>query len=415
MKSMKESLISGLKSVSTEWKKAKLKSERVSKQKLDSMRYKEKEDTMKELVWGIMEEAYNKASSNGKFFANARQIMYQARALVKNVNQDVWGKDATFQPYLKEYILEKQPTWKTNVVWSAKGNFIEPHTKKKIGLGGVEVREYHEKWKDDFGVLEELETKKLIKTKGATNRFNTILFIEKEGFTEILMKAGVFEKYDMAFISTKGLPTDACCDLNKWLSVEKNVRIFTLRDFDLAGFKIVNTLKNGTQLTDGSKLVDIGLRLEDVKDMKLESEPVNYRQIKNPKIILEEYGATKEEQEFLVSNGGYKWWSGRRVELNMMTSEQLVAFIERKLDENGVKKIFPHKPILENAYTRAIYLQRIDEEGKKIRKQMLKDGIKIPETLEEEVKKHLENNNKNSWDGAIWEIAKEREAVEDEL
>jgi hypothetical protein len=40
----------------------------------------------------------------------------------------------------------------------------------------------------------------------------------------------------------------------------------------------------------------------------------------------------------------------QRVELNAMTSEQLVAFIERKLAEQGVKKIVPAKETLDEAY-----------------------------------------------------------------
>jgi len=131
-KSMKDDLVGGLKSVAAEWKKTKLASEWVPRQRLDYMRYRVREDTMKDLVWEVMGEAYNKASSNGRYYANARQIMYQARALVKNKNPDAWKQDSTFQVYLKEYILEERPSWASNVVWSAKGNFIEPHTKKPV-------------------------------------------------------------------------------------------------------------------------------------------------------------------------------------------------------------------------------------------------------------------------------------------
>ena len=414
MKSMKDNLIGSLKSVATEWKKAKLKSEWVPKQRLDYMRYRVREETMKELVWEVMDEAYNKASSNGRYYANARQIMYQARALVKNKNPDAWKQDSTFQVYLKDYILEERPDWASNVVWSAKGNFIEPHTRKKVGLGGIEIREYEEKWKKHFKVLPELKSEEKIKTKGPTNRFNTVLFIEKEGFTEMLMEAGIFEKYDMAFMSTKGMPTDASCDLNEWFS-RKNVKIFVLRDFDLAGFKIVRTLKKGTQLTQGSNVIDMGLRLKDVQDMGLESESVTYNQSKDPKEYLEDYcEATEEECKFLVeSNDSYfeRSWNGQRVELNMMTSEQLIEFIEKKLEEYGVEKVIPEEFVLKDAYKRAIYFQKMDNKCDEIKRKMMKENIKIPDDLEKEVKEYLGENKTESWDNAIWEIVKKNKGL----
>jgi len=411
-KSMKDNLIGGLRSVAAGWKKAKLKSERVPKQTLDKMRYSVREETMKDLVWEVMEEAYNKASSNGRYYANARQIMYQARALVKNKDSFKWKQDSTFQVYLKEYILEERPDWASNVVWSAKGNFIEPHTKKKVGLGGIEIREYEEKWINSFEVLPKLKSEEKIKTKGPTNRFNAVLFIEKEGFTEMLMEAGIFEKYDMAFMSTKGMPTDASCDLNK--AFGNNVKIFALRDFDLAGFKIVRTLRKGTQLTQGSKVIDMGLRLKDVQDMGLESEPVNYNQSKDPKEYLRECGATEKERKFLVESGDSYFkrsWNGQRVELNMMTSEQLIEFIEKKLEEHGVEKVIPEEPVLKNAYKRAIYFQQMDNKCDAIRRKMMKENIKIPDDLEKEVKEYLGENETESWDNAIWKIVKKNKGL----
>ena len=57
---------------------------------------------------------------------------------------------------------------------------------------------------------------------------------------------------------------------------------------------------------------------------------------------LRKNGATREEIEFLLH--------GRRVELNAMTSRQLVAFVERKLTDNGIAKIVPKQAELADAY-----------------------------------------------------------------
>ena len=57
---------------------------------------------------------------------------------------------------------------------------------------------------------------------------------------------------------------------------------------------------------------------------------------------LEINGANEEEIDFLLG--------GRRVELNAMTSDQFVTFIEEKLEEHGVAKVIPDEELLAEAY-----------------------------------------------------------------
>jgi hypothetical protein len=51
---------------------------------------------------------------------------------------------------------------------------------------------------------------------------------------------------------------------------------------------------------------------------------------------------------------GHYYWIGERVELNAMTSDQLIAWLERKLAEIGVQKVIPDRDALANAYRRAV-------------------------------------------------------------
>jgi hypothetical protein len=77
------------------------------------------------------------------------------------------------------------------------------------------------------------------------------------------------------------------------------------------------------------EVFDLGFRLEDVAG--LEDEPHSDGGSEQARAAnLRDNGATEEEIRFLLK---------RRVELNAMTSDQLVAFLERKLTEHGVKKI----------------------------------------------------------------------------
>lgn len=358
--------------------------------------------TIREVAFDVMEAAYNHASSNGKYYANARQIMYAARPEILKQTGRNELLSATFQTLLKDYIEEKNPAWK--IAWDARGKIIEPHTNKIIGLGGIEVEEYMKDWGSSIP-FDSPSVESMIKTKGPENRFKNALFIEKEGFNEILADAGFPEIYDMAFMSTKGISNKAACDLIYQMD-RLGVRVFVLHDFDYAGFKILKTLRQGVRLSYGTDIIDFGLRIKDVKN--LPSEPVFYKQRKSPVSYLRSCGATIEECNFLLD---------QRVELNAMTSEQLITWLENKLKEHGVEKYIPDQDILIKGYQRAKYLQLIQNKiDETIEENFAEyESQEIPEDelkeISEDLKKKLEDDPKLSWDQALWDIANDDEEI----
>ncbi len=416
--SLADDLAKATTKVSKDWKKAKQnadKEDRVSNRSIERMRYTPPaRTTVREVAFAVMEAAYNKASSNGKLPANARQIMYAARPTILARADTEELNDVYFtQTLLKDYIEINQPSWQYNVMWDARGNLIEPHTRNSVALGGVGVRKYTASWLENPGFLMPGVTN-TFETKGPAHRYSNALFIEKEGFTEILSAAQIPELYDIALMSTKGIPTDASCDLIQELDSE-GVRVFVLHDFDLAGFKIVKTLREGTRLSCGTDVIDLGLRYADIGD--LGSEPVTYKQRKDPRHYLRECGATSEEINFLVnSRRGYSQWDGQRVEINEMTSEQLVDWLKTKFDEHGVEKMVPDNQALEGAYQKARGLlsikKRIEELVRSIEKE---DSELVPADLTEAVFDQMKNGSQaKSWDAIIWELARKDRAKSEE-
>ena len=76
----------------------------------------------------------------------------------------------------------------------------------------------------------------------------------------------------------------------------------------------------------------------------LESESVEYREsTRSIRATLAESGATAAEIAFLLND---------RVELNAFASDELVAWIEAKLEEHGVHKVIPDQQMLAEAYRR---------------------------------------------------------------
>ena len=247
------------------------------------------------------------------------------------------------------------------------------------------------------------EVHNLIETKGPVNHFNNVLFIEKEGFTEILKDAEIPERYSMALMSTKGIPVDAACDLIRAF-VNKGVRVFVLHDFDLDGFKILRTLRIGTRLSSGSDVIDIGLRMADIEG--LPSEPVLYKQTVDPSYYLRhDCGATEEEAAFLVNEHTYGAFKGNRVEINAMMSEELITWLEKKFEEHGVKKLIPDEEVVKAAYQRAVFLQRIQERIEELTWELENEEIELPPKLYAKVTKAMENGGTQSWDEVVWELA----------
>lgn len=165
-------------------------------------------------------------------------------------------------------------------------------------------------------------------TCGPVDRYKYVLFVEKEGFALLIERARIQERFDVALMSTKGMTVVAARRLIEELTCQA-CTILALHDFDKSGLGILHTMMTSTRrhrYTSTPNVVDIGLRLEDINQFGgLPSEPVVYeRSKKDPRFRLAEYGATREEQNFLVKRSiGRNTWEGKRVELNAMTADQL--------------------------------------------------------------------------------------------
>jgi hypothetical protein len=403
--------------VTSRWKAAKLKRERVSKEERQRMVRAENADrkTLLAAAYEVMERAYMVVSDNGMLPANARQIMYVARPLIIELAGSFWKNSASFtQKALPDFIAghpDQTKDW--DVVFDARGHFIEPHTGHSFGLGTVEVRDYIGSWNSSAdGDLDEISIDLNYPTRGPANRYKFAVFIEKEGFDALLRRARIAERYDLAIFSTKGMSVTSARRLVEELS-RNGVTILVLHDFDLSGLGIYHTIRNNTRrytFQDRPNVISLGLRLEDAKDMCLASEAVEYgKRKKDPRKLLVKYGGTQEERDFLVNTRGFPW-KGQRVELNAMTSRQFIEYLERKLVDAGVKKVVPGEEVLAEAYKRAqqrhLVQQAIDEAIEEVAEQ----DIVIPADLDEQVRKRLEENPSLSWDEAVAQIVRGEDA-----
>ena len=153
---------------------------------------------------------------------------------------------------------------------------------------------------------------------------------------------------------TKGMTVAAARELADKMCYDHDIPLLLLHDFDKAGFSIAGTLQRDTrryEFQNSITTVDLGLSLEDVRTMRLESEYQYHPKGKKAALManLRENGASDEEIAFMFRDFD-RLRSTRRVELNAMTSSQFIAFVERKLRANGVAKIVPDQDLLAEMY-----------------------------------------------------------------
>jgi len=364
-----EELADKIKAVTKNWTKEKSRADKdnqLKERQLDKLRNQRQAPAIstKDAASQVMKEAYLKASANNTLPANARQIMYAARPLIMELTEKPLD-DKYFTQNLLPNFLEEHPeltkNWK--VVYDARGHLNEPHCGKRIGLGTLEVEAYT--------IPEHL--------------YGGILFIEKEGFDPVLEQAQIADKYDLAIFSTKGVSVVAARVLVENAS-KKGIPTLVLHDFDKAGFVIANTLKTDTRrhkFKTPPRVIDLGLRIEDVEELALPSEPDEY-DTKDPKILLRESGATEEECNYLVTGRRGKTWVGKRVELNAMSSDVFIEWLEGKLESHGVKKVVPDAERLNAEYKKAYQEKWIEAKIKEVEAEAQKMLEEARQKAEEE-------------------------------
>ncbi len=417
--SIEAALRTAVKSTTKDWAKAAKKRRRGERAGArERQASKRRGPSARSAAFRVMPDAYRKASGNGRYPANARQIMYAARpAIIKLTGKmHPWKHSSYFTQVLLPEYMEEHPhicsDW--DVVFDARGKLMEPHAARRdedgrVDMGTLQVRRYVANWHNDVAEMALPRLPTWVSTSGPDNRYKFALFIEKEGFEPLLDAARIADRYDLAIMSTKGMSTTAARQLVEELS-GNDVTILAARDFDKAGFSIVHTLTHDTRryiFFEEPNVIDIGLRLEDVQEMGLESEDVTYRSNISPRWNLKESGATQAEMDFLVSGGHAGYWHGQRVELNAMTSDQFIEWVERKLEQAGVEKVVPDDEALARAYRRALRMAEIQRAIDKIVKRPLKN-IDVPDELQEQVETMLTKEPEQAWDDAVFKLAQEQ-------
>jgi Histidine kinase-, DNA gyrase B-, and HSP90-like ATPase len=277
--------------------------------------------TLKDAVFEVLPEAVARATGDDQYPVSARTLYYQVRPLMQRFTAKALDYDYFSQDLLIQYRDAHGPI--ARLYYDPRGVLYEPHTGKALPLGTREVDAYQfPAW-----------------------LYDKILYVEKKGLWPILQAAQLAERYDMAVIAAEGYATEATRILFAQADKGRNYQLFALHDADPHGYNIARTLREETRRMPGYsvEVIDLGLKLEEAIAMGLGEEAFTRRVALPEGLVL-----TDTELEYFKGRQmGQRAWVCQRVELNALTAPALVAYIEEKLQQAGVRsKVIPSDDVL---------------------------------------------------------------------
>ncbi|HEX7600825.1 MAG TPA: hypothetical protein VF316_04430 [Polyangiaceae bacterium] len=348
----------------------------------------------------VLPPAYAHVSGNGALPVFARQFYYATRDAFQRATGRQIEYDYFSQNLLPKFLQRPEAAgW--NVTFDARGTLIEPHTETRVPIGTLEVDSYlGGGWGRDGGGAFLMDSS--YPTRGPENRYQGVLYVEKEGFNPLFRAVKLAERFDIAVLSCKGQSVVAARRFVDEVCHDEGIPLFVLHDLDKYGFSIFQNLTSVSfAAEDGERVryaftheihaIDLGLRLDDVDEWKLKPERCKF----TGDFDGGDENITAAEKKFLRA--------GQRVELNAFTSPDFIAFIEKKLRAAGIReKLVPDDDILLEAWRSAHAIAEVNRTIPAARKRAA--GLKPPRTLRAALKKALKEHPEKPWDAALYEI-----------
>ena len=147
-------------------------------------------------------------------------------------------------------------------------------------------------------------------------------------------------------MSSKGFSTRAARDLiDKLVEHDEPIEVFCAHDADASGTMIYQTLQEATRARGARKIeiVNIGLEPWEAVAMGLEVETVEAAERRKP---VADYVGLYEGDD----NDWDEWLQTHRVELNAMTTPELIEWLDDKMEVYGSGKLIPPTEVLEDTF-----------------------------------------------------------------
>lgn len=288
--------------------------------------------TQKEIVREHLNEGIKKAGGGHRY--SQRQLFYSIRPfLIAELGQE--PNFDTFKGIITD--IENEIGYDLPGMYrDDRGIIYHPHTQETISLGTRMVESYQP---PDW-------------------TFNKVLYIEKEGFFQILQDEKWPERHDCTLLTSKGQATRAAKDLIDGLGDrEEDITFYCIHDADAAGTMIYQALQEETKARPGRKVKIINLGLEPLEGLEMGLEP--------EKVIRKDENKRRPTADY-VSSDCANWLQNNRIELNAMSTPIFLQWLDDKMEKYGLGKMIPPDSIL---------AQELHEKAREKLKQDITDKI----------------------------------------
>jgi len=284
-------------------------------------------ESEKARIKASLEEAIKQASGDHQHSFSLRQLYYVVRPMVADGSKELQYNH--FAAVVGDYENEHGPL--AGMYRDPRGILYHPHLHEEIQLGTHAVEGYERpEW-----------------------TFNKILYCEKEGIVSILRQARWPERHDCALLTSKGYASRAVRDLLDLLGeTDEELLFFAVHDADAAGTMIYQALQEETAARGARnvKIVNLGLEPWQGIAMDLPVEPVKR---KGRKI----YPVADYVHERTDGKEWNKWLQRNRIELNAMTTPQLIVWLDAKMAEHGQGRLIPPADVVANHLEQQVHAQ----------------------------------------------------------
>jgi hypothetical protein len=208
--------------------------------------------------------------------------------------------------------------------------------------------------------------------------------------------ARIPERFDCAVMSTEGTSVTAAREVVED-HARQGVTILVAHDFDRSGACIAHTLGHDTRrytFAAAPDVVDLGLHLIEAQSMGLRDEAAPEGGPGEEK--LREYGLGKRDIDFLIRKK-------RRIELNAMTSDEFVSWIEEKLEAHGAGKVVPSADVLEQHARRQLARRLVTDRIAPLIGEIEAEAMRVtlPDKLANLVERELQDSPELPWEEAL--------------
>lgn len=259
----------------------------------------------KEIIRANLQAAIDKASNNGALRYQERQLYYAVRPYVMD-ELDKELSTGNFKNILNDIESELGHDL-PGIIRKNRGVFVHPFDGVRMPLGTLNVEKY----------------------RRPEYQFNKVLYIEKEGFFDLMLDAEIPQRYDLAMMTSEGYASRAARDLIDMIGdTNEPVQFFCIHDADAAGTNIYDALAYATKIRGARtvEVIDLGLGPGEALRMNLEVE--RFKRKRKSAV-----GSNYAEWE--------TWLQENRVELNAMDSQTFIDWIESKLQQYHDGKLIP--------------------------------------------------------------------------